>query len=59
MLLVYDYHYCRTLLLCFFLSHPDSSFMRARSFPHYNDLAIIWGKDRANGKAAKAPGNIL
>ncbi|KAJ8747769.1 hypothetical protein K2173_011421 [Erythroxylum novogranatense] len=40
-------------------THPDNSFMRNRSFPYYDKLAIIWGQDRATGKNAEAPVDML
>ncbi|KAJ8763163.1 hypothetical protein K2173_025548 [Erythroxylum novogranatense] len=33
--------------------------MRNRSFPYYDKLAIIWGQDRATGKNAEAPVDML
>ncbi|KAH6786760.1 hypothetical protein C2S52_006312 [Perilla frutescens var. hirtella] len=40
-------------------SHPDSTFMKHESFPYYDQLALVWGKDRANGMYAEAPRDVI
>ncbi|XVF50897.1 hypothetical protein PTKIN_Ptkin04bG0140200 [Pterospermum kingtungense] len=34
-------------------THPNAKGMRNKAFPHYDDFAIIFGKDRATGAGAK------
>lgn len=36
-------------------SHPDCTFMKNKYFPHYDQLALVWGKDRASGVNAETP----
>ncbi|XP_057770903.1 uncharacterized protein At2g29880-like [Salvia miltiorrhiza] len=40
-------------------SHPDCTFMRNKPFPYYDQLALVWGKDRANGINAEAPIDVI
>ncbi|XVF70030.1 hypothetical protein PTKIN_Ptkin11bG0128500 [Pterospermum kingtungense] len=35
--------------------HKDAASLRNKPFPHYDELTIIFGKDRATGKGAEAP----
>ncbi|KAG8377351.1 hypothetical protein BUALT_Bualt08G0024100 [Buddleja alternifolia] len=39
-------------------SHSDCGFLK-KPFIHYDQLAIIWGKDRATGNNSEAPGDII
>ncbi|XP_047948979.1 uncharacterized protein At2g29880-like [Salvia hispanica] len=34
-------------------SHPDCTFMKNKSFPYFDQLSIVWGKDRAAGLHAE------
>lgn len=36
-------------------THPSARGLRNRPFPHYDELAIVFGKDRATGGRAHAP----
>ncbi|KAH6806086.1 hypothetical protein C2S51_030917 [Perilla frutescens var. frutescens] len=40
-------------------SHPDCTFMKHKSFLYYDQLALVWGKDRANGMYAEAPRDVI
>ncbi|KAL6501113.1 hypothetical protein OROHE_025310 [Orobanche hederae] len=33
--------------------------MRNKSFPHYDQLALVWGKDRATGLNAETPIDVI
>ena len=35
--------------------HKDAAGLRNKLFPHFDELAIIFGKDKATGEWAKAP----
>ena len=39
--------------------HKDAYGLRLKPFPHFDDLSLIFGKDRANGKRAMSAANIL
>ncbi|XP_026662506.2 uncharacterized protein LOC113463064 [Phoenix dactylifera] len=36
-------------------SHPHAAGLRNKPFPYYEDLSIVFGKDRANGEGAENP----
>ncbi|KAH6764233.1 hypothetical protein C2S51_015482 [Perilla frutescens var. frutescens] len=40
-------------------SHPDCSFMKNKSFPYYDQLSLIWSKDRATGINAETPIDVV
>lgn len=40
-------------------THKDDVGLYSRSFPHYNQLAEIFGKDRANEKGAKSTADAV
>ena len=33
--------------------HPDAKGLRNKRFPHFDDLALVFGKDRASGDRAQ------
>ena len=39
--------------------HKDANSLRLKPFPHFDDLSLVFGKDRANGKEAMSASNIL
>ena len=39
--------------------HPDAASLRNKPFPHYDDLAHVFGKDRATGFSAEGPSNMV
>ncbi|XP_038883815.1 uncharacterized protein LOC120074677 [Benincasa hispida] len=41
------------------LSHPNANGLRNKSFPFYEQLAIIFRKDRANGLGAEGPADMF
>ncbi|XP_042019106.1 uncharacterized protein At2g29880-like [Salvia splendens] len=40
-------------------SHPDCTFMKNKSFPYFDQLSIVWGKDRAAGLHAEVPLDVV
>ncbi|KAH6823450.1 hypothetical protein C2S53_014658 [Perilla frutescens var. hirtella] len=40
-------------------SHPDCSFMKNKPFPYYDQLSLIWSKDRATGINAETPIDVV
>ncbi|CAI9112704.1 OLC1v1013182C1 [Oldenlandia corymbosa var. corymbosa] len=40
-------------------ANPECTFMRNKSFVYYDELAIIWGQDRANGNNAETPADMV
>lgn len=40
-------------------SHPSHASWQNKSFPFYDDLVIIFGKDRATGVTADAPVDMM
>ncbi|XP_077225315.1 uncharacterized protein At2g29880-like [Tasmannia lanceolata] len=40
-------------------SHPDAKGLRNKSFPHYEELTHVFGKDRANGEGSQAPEDTI
>lgn len=44
----------------FFLqSHPNAKGLRNKSFPFYEELAQVFGKDRANGECVESPADAM
>uniref|UniRef100_A0A2N9EVH8 Uncharacterized protein n=1 Tax=Fagus sylvatica TaxID=28930 RepID=A0A2N9EVH8_FAGSY len=41
------------------LGHPDAASLRNKPFPHYDDLAHVFGKDRATGFSAEGPSDMV
>ncbi|KAL4619798.1 hypothetical protein ACB092_06G106300 [Castanea dentata] len=39
-------------------SHKEATACRNKSFPHYEDLCIVYAKDHATGKDAQAPADV-
>ncbi|KAL6342693.1 hypothetical protein AAG906_013099 [Vitis piasezkii] len=39
--------------------HKDANGLRLKPFPHFDDLSLVFGKDRANGKGAMSAADIL
>ncbi|RVW12489.1 hypothetical protein CK203_093473 [Vitis vinifera] len=39
--------------------HKDANGLRLKPFPHFDDLNLVFGKDRANGKGAMLAADIL
>ncbi|XVF46073.1 hypothetical protein PTKIN_Ptkin02bG0258700 [Pterospermum kingtungense] len=39
--------------------HKDAAGLRNKPFPHYDELGIIFGKDRATREGAEAPGDAV
>ncbi|XP_059592883.1 extracellular ribonuclease LE [Vitis vinifera] len=39
--------------------HKDANGLRLKPFPHFDDLSLVFGKDRANGKGAMSATDIL
>ncbi|RVX07616.1 hypothetical protein CK203_025122 [Vitis vinifera] len=39
--------------------HKDANGLRLKPFPHFDDLSLVFGKDRANGKGAMSAVDIL
>ncbi|XP_075653486.1 uncharacterized protein LOC142623890 [Castanea sativa] len=40
-------------------SHKGAAACRNKSFPHYEDLCIVYAKDHATGKDAQAPADVV
>ncbi|XP_031269841.1 uncharacterized protein LOC116128266 [Pistacia vera] len=40
-------------------SHPTAQGLRNKPFPHYDTLAIVFGRDRATGARAKTPADAV
>ncbi|XP_031248884.1 uncharacterized protein LOC116106673 [Pistacia vera] len=40
-------------------SHPTTQGLRNKPFPHYDTLAIVFGRDRASGARAKNPADAV
>nr|POF20883.1 hypothetical protein CFP56_42750 [Quercus suber] len=40
-------------------SHKGAAACRNKSFPHYEDLCIVYAKDHATGKEAQAPADVV
>ena len=39
-------------------SHKETAPFKLKSFPYYDKLSMIFGKDRATGQHAKTPANV-
>ena len=39
--------------------HKDANGLRLKPFPHFDDLSLVFGKDRTNGKGAMSAADIL
>ena len=39
--------------------YKDAAGRRNKSFPHFDELTIIFGKDSATGKVAETPANVV
>ncbi|KAK2662443.1 hypothetical protein Ddye_001017 [Dipteronia dyeriana] len=39
-------------------SHKEAAPFKLKSFPYYDDLSMIFGKDRATGQHAETPANV-
>ncbi|KAK7824451.1 hypothetical protein CFP56_034371 [Quercus suber] len=37
----------------FYKGHPEAKGLQNRRFPHFDDLALVFGKDRASGDRAQ------
>ena len=55
------YTFVNVVLHCTYLmqSHPNAQGMRNKPFPHFNDLAIVFGRDWATGARAETPADIV
>ncbi|RVW68313.1 hypothetical protein CK203_061283 [Vitis vinifera] len=42
-----------------FEGHKDANGLRLKPFPHFDDLSLVFGKDRANEKGAMSAADIL
>ncbi|XP_017980960.1 PREDICTED: uncharacterized protein At2g29880-like [Theobroma cacao] len=40
-------------------SHPAAAGLRNKPFPHFDQLAIIFGKDRATGEGTESPTDVV
>ncbi|KAL1805101.1 hypothetical protein ACET3Z_028169 [Daucus carota] len=40
-------------------SHPNAKGLRNKSFPFYDELAQVFGKDRANGEGVESPADAV
>ncbi|KAL6328089.1 hypothetical protein AAG906_033366 [Vitis piasezkii] len=52
----------KKMVLCdqdVFEGHKDVNSLRLKPFPHFDDLSLVFGKDRANGKGAMSATDIL
>ena len=47
---IYIYIY---IFLISYQGHPDAKGLRNKRFPHFDDLALVFGKDRASGDRAQ------
>ncbi|RVW19726.1 hypothetical protein CK203_117362 [Vitis vinifera] len=41
------------------VGHKDANGLRLKPFPHFDDLSLVFGKDRANEKGAMSAADIL
>ncbi|OAY79345.1 hypothetical protein ACMD2_13137 [Ananas comosus] len=42
-----------------FKSHPNAGGLRGKSFPYFEELSIVFGKDRTTGIAAESPADAI
>lgn len=40
-------------------SHPNAKGLRNKSFPYYDELSQVFGKDRANGECVESPADAV
>lgn len=47
-------------ILCLLIqSHPNAKGLRNKSFPFYDELSQVFGKDRANGEGVESPADAV